>query len=377
MAYNRQLYILYSVILIAIWGWTEECVYASNRYRSDLLRDMSTVCGFKARMDTMSDGLHYRCLRYKEQPLTVRVKNKEVIHIGYAIFTPAQRLGMDNHVVADFVERYWLSLSLPLKREKSVLAQMVEDRFTVEVGGNSCYTRIIADTTLTVVCNMEMERRYTVEWRKGEHVVCRLVFPVNHELILGRNMLENDRRFVHEIKATQPWLDSVHVSEQLLAPVENRPYREANHGYYLLNVLLSNRYYIVKEGEWKPLYDKNFRQQTISNLFTGTDIPEAADFVLTLRQQTYNYTQCFITTTLHQFVCYCIEQGCQPYVGITRDDGKAMDVVLIMRNVNVGYNHVARLKVNTENLANGKGEIHGRLNAFVPTANIKNLFDDL
>lgn len=103
------------------------------------------MSGIKPQIDKLTDGCYYDVFSYKNRPLTVVVDNDEVVHVGYTIFSPMQRefVGRD---IADFIERYWLSTDLPLKRLKTVEQQMREDRVVF-------FQRLY-------VCNCQVARRF-------------------------------------------------------------------------------------------------------------------------------------------------------------------------------------------------------------------------
>ena len=70
-------------------------------------------------------------------------------------------------------------------------------------------------------------------------------------------------------------------------------------------------------------------------------------------------------------------KGCTPYFCVISESNGVMDCELIMRNEVLQYNHVMRMKVGVNYVKERKGIIDARLDAYVPTHYIKNLFNEL
>lgn len=346
------------------------CTMATNIYHSDLLKEMAAKAKIDTYVEGLNEGVHYRAVTFNGKPLTVVVEDGEVRHIGYSLFNNHQReyIGQD---ISNFIERYWLGLNLPLKRDKSVEREMYEDGFCFTAGSKRSLASLLEDTTLQITVSMDYEKQYTVQWKKTGKTLCGITFPINYELLLGRDMLENEHRLSEEIKTTYALPCNKKYSIEELVQSYTNAYMVFQGGRYYFDELSGNRYIVCRDKRFYPLYDMRYRSESIANLLTGTDIPEAKDFKLTLRQQLYNYQQLNIETNIRQFISFCIKNGCKPYVGVIGDEGGDVDVLLIMRNIALGYNHVVRMKVNLTNRT-----AIARLNAYVPTSNLRELFND-
>lgn len=316
---------------------------------------------------------------YGKHYITVRTSDECVEHIGFRIFPQQQRLGI-NPFIADFVERYWLSLTLPLKRQKSVRQQMLEDRFVFQTGSVESVGVIQQDTTMLFSCHVTPDL-VTLIWGSKEKPVCCITFPVDHELIMGRGMIENDRRLPQEInnvRIKQKRVRCVDYTSSLYADSLSSLW-VANVGSYLDCTLKSERYYTLDPDSlsFEPVFDGGRLRESIVNLFTDYDIEKARNIGLSICFKTFGLKEQSIETTIPKFVAYCMQNGCVPYVGIVsidNDSSGSADVLVIMHNQQLGYNHVLRVSVPLECILNGNGASSARLNAFVPSSNIKNLF---
>lgn len=291
--------------------------------------------------------------RFQDRDVTLRKADNCVDHIGYRIFPHDARSASIHPLVADFVERYWLQLTLPGKRQRSVKRQMAEDEFRFLIGDLQSISRIQRDTTLTLT-SFITESIATITWTKNHKTVCAISFPINHELILGRNMLENDRRLPQEVAATN-------VGRNAVMPLDA--------GTYIVEELKSERYL---EGS-KPIFNTDKTLQSIANLLTGYDMPQADSIRLDITHRIYGPAEQKWQTSIRQFVGFAMQNGCRPYVGILAADSLNADVLVVFHNQPLGYNHIMRVAIPIECIAKGKGTASARLNAYVPASNIKNL----
>ena len=314
-------------------------------------------------------------VRHGNRDVAVRVSNLCVEHIGYRIFPEYLRTEVVNRRLADFVERYWLSLTLPLERQKTVRQQLTEDRFIFLAGEIGTIDVLQKDTLIPFSCDVE-SKSVTMTWGTAEKPICKISFPVDHELILGRRMPENDRRLPQEIKSAD--IRNTPVRETLSSYVDSLSSLWIDYaGSYLDCSLKSERYYsCTSDGvSLEPVFDRDRNVESLMNLFTGCDIEKAEHIRLSIDHKIFGFAEQSIETTIPQFVAYSIQNDCVPYVGIVSvgEDDKA-DVLVIMHNQQIGYNHVLRVSLPLECISSGEGTAVARLNAFVPSSNIKNLF---
>lgn len=374
MPFRITALIVFSISLI-FGGIENTCCYAID-FRSDRLEEISKH--ISAGDSPHGDSTYI--FTSSGRDIAIRVADGCVEHIGFRIFPEQLRAVIISPLIADFVERYWLSLTLPLNRQKSVRQQLTEDRFTFHAGNIESIDIIQQDTTLRFSCRMTPET-VTMVWDREEKPLCSIMFPVNHELILGRGMLENDRRLPQEITG-------VRIKERPARHIGAAPSMTADSlssllidhaGTYLDCSLVSERYYTGSNdgATVEPVFDSNRMRESIINLFTDYDIGQAANIRLNISHKTFGINEQAIETTIRDFVAYAMQNGCMPFVGTVSIDENASgmaDVLVVMHNEQAGYNHILRATVPLDCVATGSGTATARLNAFVPSSNIKNLF---
>lgn len=367
---------IFTLSILLLSGGIESVCYGLF-YSSDKIESIA-----KALSVNIPDSSGTYTISKNGRDINIRVAEGEVKHIGYRLFPEDFRGLAVNPVIADFVERYWLEQSLSINNEKSALQQMREDRFQFYNGSLASVDRIQKDLGQGFSCNLSNNIVF-MEWGDMSRPVCKICFPVNHELILGRKMKENDSRLPGELKRTRIDVRPVNPGDgDDMASLDSlTSVYIGKSGSYLDCELRSDRFFMSNSdsSEMLPVFNPDFPVESLSNLFTDYDIDGAENIALSIRHKTYGFNEQLIETSVPQFVAYSLQSGCQPYVGIidlgTKVAGMA-DMLVIMRNWEVGYNHVLRVSVPIDCIAKKMGKATARLNAFVPTGNLKNLFND-
>lgn len=365
-----------TVLLLAVVSVLCEGTAADNAvrtYRSDMLQNMAVHMRITGKMNTLPDGDNF-FTHTDGREVNVRIADGVVEHIGYRLFD----IGQKKHLsipLTDFLERYWLSLTLPMEELRSADARMREDHFYFITGNVSSVDRIQRDSLLMLNFT-PTDKMIDVVWEDSTGEICHLVAPVGHELIMGRNMLENDRRLAAEIRNARPDSSLIKLyAPEALVPSDSSSMLVLPGGYYYLDELKGDRYFYPADSGATviPVWSESFPAESIANLFSGVDI--TADIPLHIRHVAYGSIK-ELDTDVRSFVAFCLAQGCKSYVGLVSMAGGEADVLVMMNNMQLGYNHLLRLKIGIDGLTSGTTSASGRLNAYIPISNLKNLFKD-
>lgn len=364
-------------IAFFIWFGVSLYAMAGNSYRTDLLERMAAAMNITARIDTLSEGIHYRHLIYNNRGITVTVNNHEVSHIGFSIFTPSVRKAL-NSPVCDFLERYSLEITLPLKRERSVTRQLDEDGVFFRNGDFGFFKRLENDSTYVVSVENLNGKRYSVSWIKEGKNAFSVNFPVEYDLLNGTEMLENERKMALDIPKYSKGVRDYQLTDSSLLKLSSwqKKYYILQGDYYYSKQLNTNLYFekMVMNG-YKLIYNPNFIQESLTNLMTTCAIEN--DYDLQIRMVKYDFSQDTIVVKLNQWLNYCESQGCYGYFGVNSIEKGKADCVLIMRNTDMGYIHSMRMLIDVSTLEDRKGLITARLNSYIPMARVMYLFDEL
>ena len=358
---------LYVCMLLYIATTMWSGLHAHNDYKTDLLNKISACMKMHDTIVSMPNGEYYGKLKYGNKPLTVIIDNGVVEHIGYMIFTKCQRDGLRSPV-CNFIERYLLESSLPLKKEKNINTQMHEDDVHFNSGKMADLYHLMQDTSNAISVKLLDGRRYELRWYNLTGDVCSLDFPVDYSLLNGSELLENERRLekflLHPVSIGGK-KDSLEIKrDYLLATWQNNYFILPGKSYYT-DALTSNRYYEKDDsiGSYRLVYNTKYPQESIANLLTTAEIEN--DFLLDVKFVKYGGAGSRI------------KSGCEPFFGIISYDGNVAECEVIMRNEAMGYNHIMRVTFDVSLLEAREGLIKARLNSYVPSGNIKFLFEEL
>lgn len=356
-------------------------VNGERRYYSRQLFTMARTMGIASLCDNLGEGTHYKITTYNKLPLTIIVSNGEVCHIGYSVFTPMQRKALPTEPL-NFIERYALLLDVPTRRLRTLQQQLEEDKVMFTKGSFKTLPTFINDTTFSISLQNESSKCHVLTWNKDGETVCQVFFPLQYELLAGMPLEEIEQGVKRRIMRTAiPQADTLQLLEDstLLPSLTKEYYLRRGDSYYFAE-LNSNKYYEkvaqkeVHRSLYRLLFNHRYRRESLANILTTTDVPN--NYRLKVKQRTYNYTDSIFEVPLTQWISFCINEGCTPYFALISEDGNTADCELVMNNWQLGYNHVMRLKVDISDMDSRSGLITARLNAYIPTHNIKYLFKE-
>lgn len=351
-----------------------------NAYYSEELRTIAVKANIASISDTLSDGIYYGLTIYKEKPITIIVEENEVKHIGFSVFSLEQRKGLNPLCLyCNFIERYALLLKLCAELNRTIHEKMWQDKVVFRTGNFEIIETFIGDSTLQIDYKSQNCVNF-FKWSKNGKVVCELAFPSSYKLLLGMEMDELDARLKTDILETKiPAPDSIRLfsKEELVPSITHDYYIKRGSCYYFAG-LNSDSYFQQMESNGNRyclMFSAKYLKQSLANVMTTHDLPN--EFMLKIKQEVYGNKDSIYTVPLMKYVSFCIKTGCAPYFCIMSDSDEIMDCELIMRNVKLQYNHVMRMKVRVKDIEKRKGFIDARLDAYVPTQYLGNLFNEL
>lgn len=339
------------------------------RYRSDKLEKMAVALSCASSLETLPNGEYEEFMCFSDLPVVVIKQNEIIEHIGFSCFRSEER-AMLGEYPCRFLERYTLECLLPMKREKTVAAQLLEDGVIFQQGNLRMLASHGRDTCRTCCVDLLAERRYVVSWTGNGGKGGMVVFPASHELLLGRDMGENERRLPEEIKEMPVSVTASVTPESLMAREDG--ILVSDQGEYYFSSMRSARYY-TPSGT--PLFSREAPEESVCNLLNGT-VP-GADVEVLFRMRVYPLQDVYFRGTVSQLVAYGQKHGFVFYYGTIGLEEDTVSGLLIMRSAAWGCNHMYRVKVPLSVLETGRGMIQARMTPFVPTYHIQYLFEEL
>lgn len=370
--------LLRKLCIIAVFasiGASTAIVSAQERFRTDLLADMAKVLDVSGELDTLPDGCYMDGYSYRKKPLRIEVRDNEVRHIGYLMFSERQR-AMTNPVVCNFLERYLLANDMPLERKKDLNKQLAEDEITFPVGSYDRLTKLVGDTTLNLTIENCNNKRYVMSWYKDDRPYCAVDFPIGYDLLNGTTMEENERRMASGLRNAETIeIHPEEVRREQLLTTWQPNYYVLQGTFYLLEQLNTNRYYEKnRKGDFVPIFSSKYPAESLANLLTTTEIKNKLNVDVCLKKYPFDKENLRITVT--QFVSYFRQQGCKLYFGVKSMDEDVARCLLVAHNPAEGYCHTIDVDAPLNVLKEKSGSLGATVTCFVPTSKIKNLFAD-
>jgi len=333
---------------------------------------MASAIGLSARL---VEGLNYRVVEYRSIPVSVIVKDGEVVHIGYSLFTPWQRSHMSEDQ-CNFIERLMLASDLGEFYGKSFQKHLAEERIRFEKGSVADLKTLCLDTNAYFQITLQDDKRYICNWYSENRRSVTLSYPADYLLLKGVTIQEGENRLAVEARRFRlEEVEPANPVEQIMVNAGNSPIYVLTGEIFHLPELNSNRYFVNDpETGWQLLYGEDFPFESMANLVTGVELE--SDIEVAFTQVKYGYKREEFTLPLRQWIGYCLQQGCRPYFGVISEKDGTVAAELVMNNPEMGYAHVMKFTFSTDIIKERKGTVKARLNAFVPMSNLKSLFNE-
>lgn len=276
-------------------------------------------------------------------------------------------------VVCAFLNRYLSELQNWHSKEVSLEQKMYDDKFVI-LDGNLDNISLFTDSTSFSLIRYA-DKAYEAQWNNGDVVLLRVGFPIQYDLLLGKNQQEIELCFYDDIHKTVARGDySVDQSVKVDTVAPNL-FRSVPIRHYQIPELTNCVYYTVDSlGFLQYVDDSCHIDYTLSNLFHNG---LGRQSVMQISQKLYGFKEKQFSLSLNQWIAYCQENGIESYVAIEEQAENGVKVLVVAENVLLGYNHILSVFVPLESgTIPEKCIMLAKLNAFVPTHNIKSLYQE-
>ena len=284
----------------------------------------------------------------------------EVTHLGLPVFFQESKYPYS--LLFRFVERISLYAKLLDVKERNLL--LSDNKVKMDLSKVSAI-----DPTTEIKVNSN-ESSFTISWNGGE-----ISFPKDFHLISGMNKKESDAFFHKQLMAyCSSNQKQVENRIPVAVPTDSASYVVDKGDYYIVREMNSNRYYLnLGNDKLCPLYSEKYASESVVNLFQEL---LRNNFTIDINQNIYNYKRLNYTLPLSTFTNYCKSEGCRTYVGIESENDTTVKAAVVYRNDFFEYNHLLYVEIDRKTLREQKGSFKGILYCYIPTHNLKNLFQD-
>lgn len=337
------------------------CVLAINvgalNFASERLQSIAQSLGI---VDTIASDMHYRGRR-----VCVEADSSGMVtHIGYDLFP--ESVECDDVLAYKFIERYLLQLHLPHSQGATPAQQMKSDAVVLSYGTLNDLMQVSIDSCTQIVLERNAYR-YHFTLYKDYELICEMTFPVDYQLLTGRNKIELERQFVNDIHSTSGrTVRSDVVCEEL--DTTNALFNVVGESLHFFKDLKNDIY---------------LRKDTCALLFNPIEAPEATLLNLLQEHSDSNYsvqatyvlynTKVECSLPLNNWVDYAKQTGCEIYVGLENKSGDDFVGVCVAYNQKCNYFHLMKFRFPTGGLLNSKQVGQATIHAYVDLSRIKDL----
>ena len=272
-------------------------------------------------------------------------------------------------VVMDFLERYFNEL--PKQKLTSISTKMADDQVYFRNGQRSDLSLVTDSMPFTIKL---LYRYYEVEWTKQDQPFITIVFPARYDLILGMRQDEAQHQFKETILAAPQFMDSIIITGEKV--MQDDSVFMSKTDYLELESFNDATYYKYNnvDSTFCPYFDVPHLDYSAANLFHGL-IPEI-DYRMYVEQSEYGFKTSNYTITLRQWLDYCKAWGLKVYFGVEEQREDGLLALVIAQSTEFGFNHMLSVIIPDKFVTNQSAVLKARMTPYIPTHNIKNLFQN-
>jgi len=321
----------------------------------------------------------FYCPAISTLPLKVEYDAAEVVtHLGFSLFSDSLKTHALAKPLYDFQERLFLEVFL--QRDETKARKLLQEYnvqwsdYSQTFGAGSFFTSLENSLRLASMENVEYvmtkdSLTWTSSWQ-SENRSFVLCFPANYDLISGMDKKEAEIALAKQLRTFQ-------CNGMTAVPVSGNigELKQLNRSNYLLQgnelfikAMNSNVYFQV-------LYDRNFPEESIANLFNYPDLQRTKGLDLQIRQVAYGGDSLTYRIKLSDFQCF-IGDDYEVFTGIEKCTDKVAEFSVIYKSRWYNYCHLLYVKTTPQNLFDKTEALNALFYTFIPTHNIKNLYSE-
>lgn len=334
-------------------------------FQSKLLSELGKSIGYVPSYE-LTEGI-YDAGAIQGMPIIAQYDNRHTVtNLGLHIFSSQAREAYSS-AVYDFLERYFLELLM--WKDKTTLAQKLKDDKVMFVEGSMESFRLINETTPYSINRVE-NKYYEVSWTKEDGtVLLSVAFPIQYELLLGMPQVEIANTMYDRIVGASRFTDI--VTPDSVMQLDGNIYQSVPSSYYQLEDVNNALYFKEDNGQYSLLVDTAFINYSATNVLQQVS---CCNNPVKMEQNVYGFKTMNYTLTLSQWINYCHDAGLSTYAAIEEEYDDALKVLVVAESKDLGYNHLLSFIVPRNFILQPSAEIKCKMSAFIPTHNVKNLY---
>ena len=276
-------------------------------------------------------------------------------------------------VVYDFLERYLYEIDSMTKEGKPILQRLMDDKVSVVEGNILSASSITPQTAFNILTYDD--KYYQATWNDSiGNTILSVVFPMQYELLLGKPKNQIEREMSRSLASFDHYCPR-NVPTDDLMPVDSSCWATTPIQHYYVEAL-NNACYFTRDtltSTFHPVYDSGDRWHSAANLFQGI-INNVEGYTLYIEQNTYGFQKDCYRVRLSQWLEYCNAMKLDMYFAVEEEREDGLSALLIAHCRELGFNHMMSLTIPDNFVEKPNCVIKAILNAYIPTQNIKDLY---
>ena len=289
----------------------------------------------------------------------------------YSLFAPQIRNEYPS-AVYDFLERYLYELDSLENKGVNTAPKLRDDKVTFLTGGPQTARNITPSTPFSI--NKTEEKFYQVTWTDATGaVLLDLVFPMQYELILGKPKVEIEKEFRSTVQEYSSYLCDSIATDSLIMLDDSCYMSQPVLSYYVPSVNMSSYYRPFSDKGYSATFDAKDKAHSAANLFQ-CHIQDVGNRRLCVVQHLYGFKTIQYTIPIVQWLSYCQAMKMKTFFAVEEEREDGLKALLIAQSPDLGFNHMFSLIIPNDFVEKEDCVIKGDLNAYIPTQNVKDLY---
>ncbi|MCQ2132008.1 MAG: hypothetical protein MJY90_01585 [Bacteroidaceae bacterium] len=276
-------------------------------------------------------------------------------------------------VLYDFLERYLFEIDSMQTKGEVISQKLHDDKVFFQIGTAASAKKITPDMQFSV--SKTDDKFYEVSWRDSlGQVVLDVVFPMQYELILGKPKVEIEMDLKDELQAIRRSFVAKPFANELATADDNCKMSEPQVNYYVKSMNDATYYHASTQNDTLiPTFVESDKWHSAANLFQGV-ISDVGNRKLYIEQNLYNFQTKQYSVALAQWLRYCQQMQLSVYFSVEEEREDGLKALIIAQNKDLAFNHMMSLIIPNDFVTNANCIIKATLNAYIPTQNVKNLY---
>ena len=290
---------------------------------------------------------------------------------AFVLFDSVQRQAFPS-VVSDFLERYLYEIDSLERAGQPIMQKMMDDKVVFLSGGASRANLITSATAFSLV--ETDDKYYQATWFDSLHApILDIVFPMEYELLLGHPKVVLEQQLCQTLKSVGTYQADTTRPENILMNADSLYVSDPQSHYYVESLNTARYYYMATGSTLVPVFDSTYRWYSAANLFQGV-VDSIGDYMLYVEQNVYGFKQLHYHVSLSQWLAYCQEMKFDVYFAVEEERQDGLMALLIAHSRELGFNHMMSIILPEDFTYNRKAVLKASLTAYIPTSNVKDLY---